>query len=365
MVKSDPAKFIIKSVIFIIPFIIIILSEFLLPIDYFNFRVWEALSVVKLRGILPGPFYPNKNIEKIEEGDLAHHTPWAQKRKVIWITDNYGFRNERTYAKPQIVIIGDSNTAGSSLSQKQTISSVLGKKLNMNVYSFAPASINDFLQNKRFHENQPLYVVVATIERSILKLPKPKTQKFNSYNQLKNKIILDFQNNTLFLKFAESVDRIYKANMYHAVRAAIFGRSILGKPAVDGSMYFFQGESANRYISDDKIDNIVLTIMKYKTILNSKNIKFIFLPIPNKENIYFDLLKTKEKPTFLMRLISKLKKRNIDVIDTQSRFEKSRHDNKQLLYDKDETHWNAEGVTIAAELLAEYIKKQHYNLTLF
>ncbi|MDI7259530.1 MAG: hypothetical protein QME90_06390, partial [Thermodesulfobacteriota bacterium] len=86
-------KILFKSALFLLPFFLSIFIElFILPIDLFTFRVWESLVVRKYRNILAGPFYPNMEITKIEEGDLAHHTRFAVKKEVQWITDRYGFR---------------------------------------------------------------------------------------------------------------------------------------------------------------------------------------------------------------------------------------------------------------------------------
>ena len=43
-------KFFFKSILFLVPFFVVIGIElFVLPIDFFTFRVWEALVVKKFR----------------------------------------------------------------------------------------------------------------------------------------------------------------------------------------------------------------------------------------------------------------------------------------------------------------------------
>ena len=65
-------KFLFKSNLFLLPFFLALCLElFILPMDFFTFRVWEAIVVRKYRNLFPGHFYPNMEITKIEEGDLA------------------------------------------------------------------------------------------------------------------------------------------------------------------------------------------------------------------------------------------------------------------------------------------------------
>ena len=113
-------KFIFKLSVFLGPFLVALALElFVLPIDFFTFRVHEALVVRKFRNILGGKFYPNRNLLKEEEGDLGHHTKYAFKRTVQWFTDSRGYRKKESgQLKYEVVIIGQSETFGASLTQR-------------------------------------------------------------------------------------------------------------------------------------------------------------------------------------------------------------------------------------------------------
>ena len=157
-------KFLFKSNLFLLPFFLALCLElFILPIDFFTFKVWEAIVVWKYRTFFAGHFYPNMEIAKIEEGNLAPHTRFAIKKKVRWMTDRYGYRKQNTdLQKHKIVIIGESNIAGSSLTQEEILSEVLEVQLKVSVYPYAPVGgINSFLRNKRFVENSPDIVIFA------------------------------------------------------------------------------------------------------------------------------------------------------------------------------------------------------------
>ena len=95
-------KFILRFTLFLSPFLLFVgIEVFLLPVDRFTFRVWEALVVRKFELLLPGPFYPNMRVSKEEEGDLAHHTKFAQKRRVDWVTDTHGYRHKESGRCPR------------------------------------------------------------------------------------------------------------------------------------------------------------------------------------------------------------------------------------------------------------------------
>src|SRR4030042_2635750 len=179
-------RFIVKLILFLSPFFLVLLIElFVLPLDYFTFRVWEAVVVRKFKNILPGPFYPNREITKMEEGDLGHHFRFALRRRVKWGTDCYGFRKKNMDVRRHpVVIVGESNIAGSSLTQEEILSEVLEKRLNVSVYPYAPVGgINSFLKDKRFIENFPDILIFTRVERELLDLPilkPPKDRKWTS-----------------------------------------------------------------------------------------------------------------------------------------------------------------------------------------
>ena len=109
-----------------------------------------------------------------------------------------------------------------------------------------------------------------------------------------------------------------------------------------------QGEIANQPTTEKTVERTLSTIGRYDQWCRERGIRFIFLPIPNKENIYYDLLPGKMKPAFLRVLINRLYGAEIDTIDTQSAFETEYRDRGRELYLVDDTHMNRDGVELAA-----------------
>ena len=89
------------------------------------------------------------------------------------------------------------------------------------------------------------------------------------------------------------LDRVSKMIMLHYFRANL--RRSIATPQHFGSehissqygpIFFFQGRSANEDVSKEKLDKAIQIIKSYNDAVKSRGIRFIFLPIPNKENIY-------------------------------------------------------------------------------
>ena len=361
-------KFAVKSLLFALPFVTLALVElFVLPLDFFTFRVWESLKIDTLKEILPGYFYPRVDMVKTEQGDIAHHTIYAVEKKVEWHTDRFGYRNRDEDKTPEIVIIGDSNTVGAGLTQSNILSEVLSKRLGTWVYSFAPASLNTFLRERRLTNDKPRVVVVATIEWDIpsLRSLKPELASPSGFERKFMDLRSGIKESRALQSVAVPIDRLFKANMLHYYRASLrrtVNSFLPGEEPVPPqepgapSIRFFLGDLALKDVPPDRLQQTLTVVRSYNELLRRMGIRFIFLPIPNKENIYHDLLPSKKKPVFLARLIEKLNEEGIETIDLQSVFDEIYRKRGPVLYPPDDSHWNAEGIRIAAALLAGKIE---------
>jgi lysophospholipase L1-like esterase len=278
------------------------------------------------------------------------------------MTDRYGYRKKDAEGiKPQVVIIGDSNIAGMGLTQKEMLSEVLEDTLKIPVYPYAPVgSINTFLKDLRFKKDRPKIVIVSIIEKDILKLPFPKVPKkgedFHSFYEWRDKI-----KQTRWVQSAGVfLDRLFKMNMLNYARARIRNTAVRDFhhfPSKFGTMFFVQGEAANKEVPNEGFQKAVENIEAYDQVLKKKGIRFIFLPIPNKENIYHDFLPNPRRPVFLEQLIQELKSRKIETVDMQRAFEDEYKNHSTLLYSLDDSHWNAKGVRLAADFTTKLINR--------
>ncbi|MBX0332458.1 hypothetical protein K3G39_04330 [Pontibacter sp. HSC-14F20] len=352
--KNNEVKRLFKKLLLLVlPFVLWpIIEAVVLPMNFFTFRIWETISVNSVR-LMSGPFYPKMHLHMEEEGELAPRTPYAEKKQVEWYTDPYGYRNRDT--KAEVLLIGDSNITGAKLSQEETLAEVLEKQLGKEVYSFAPATVNRFLGTKRFEENPPEMVVVSSIERRIPELPAVGATGIG--NKLRDRTGAMINSSKVLTWLAVTADRISKLAFYHRTLANIerkFGR----KEYINyQNEFFMEGEYANRTFADEEIKQIANVLEGYKHALAKRGIPFVFMPIPNKENIYHQLLPSAQKPDFLPRLVTELRQRNIQVVDIQETFEHLYLNEKKKLYPADDGHWNNTAVAAAAQLLAQHLRQ--------
>lgn len=351
-----------KYFLFFLPFIAAIYLElFIFPIHQFTFRIWESIAVKRSFGILKGQFYPNMELRKIEEGDLAYYTQCAVKKNVWWVTDRYGYRKANVpLQKHPIVIVGDSNVAGSGLSQNELLSEVLEKKLGQSVYPLAGERLRALFRHDLIERNFPDIVILAGIERDLPESLPPLTQKDLRTPSSLERTLRKLRLNSTLQNIAILFDRVFKANMLNYLRARINGSSPSLRRVRAGEecpIFFLQGESINLSASPKRIEAAAERIKRYDDELKKRGVRFIFLPIPNKETIHYQYLKTK-KPDFLERLTERLQALNVEVINTQKAFDDFYQKTGSMLYHTDDSHWNALGVKITADLLEKQINEK-------
>ncbi len=355
--KYEVKKLASRIGLLLLPFVLCIIVEiFILPIDYFTFRPWETLVVQNVK-VMTGPFYPGMDVQKVAAGEIAPHSQYAVPQLEHWITDKYGFRNRDASTPPDVVLIGDSYIAGAALTQDELLSESLERRMHKKVYSFAPADpvfLDKFLAAKRFKETPPEVVIFARTEQRILDLPP--VNEHNMQEIIKAEVGPIVNDSPILTKAVVTLDRITKWSMYHYVRARIDRAFNEREYNVYNGELFLHGEKANRPIDAEEIKRAASIIEGYSKAVEKRGMKFVFLPVPNKENIYYQLLPSKTRPNLLPQLIAELKKRNVNVVDLQEPFYQAYTKYKIPLYPRDDNHWNENGVNITAEILASYLK---------
>jgi hypothetical protein len=202
---------------------------------------------------------------------------------------------------------------------------------------------------------------MESVERGIYKPKALSPLKPKDFQQPSrwSQFMLSIQLSNALQKIAIVLDRILKGNMLQYLRARINGKEpSINQPstAMSCPTFFLQGPNVNQNASMRQIEPIAKILKESSDVLSKKGIRFIFFPIPNKETIYFDCLKT-NKPDFIERLVRKLRELNVEVVDTQAAFEEAYQKRSILLYHLDDDHWNADGVRLAADLLEKQIRQ--------
>jgi hypothetical protein len=101
----------------------------------------------------------------------------------------------------------------------------------------------------------------------------------------------------------------------------------------------------------------VTTIKALNDSLKKQGVLLVFVPVPNKEDIYSDILTgiIPRIPSMQRtRLLNKLGKYGIFVIDIAPVF---RSHKSTILYYPEDTHWNQDGIILAADTIAAALRR--------
>jgi hypothetical protein len=320
-----------------LPLIGLLFGDIFLSIDTFTHRPWEALLFKSNKTMF---FYPNQQLDHQSVGDLCHHTQFAIEKNENWITDKLGFRNDTFIKKADVLLIGDSFIVGSSITQDSTVTNLLKEKLNSYIYNIAPAGFTDVIDLlKQGVIKKPKIIIYSCVESSI-----PSPIKISKENRFTEEV-------SSFSVFKDKVKRLYSLKYLKSRVTGKHGKGVQGVP--DSRMFFLHGKEQNYHYN--KIINIAKTIESYKDYCDSIGVDFIFLPLPNKETVYFDKVPLKTQPDYLLKLDSVLREKKIKTINTLELFNKYRTTNTKLIYHLDDSHWNAKGVNLVAKKIAEII----------
>ncbi len=340
-------KFIFKILLIETVFISIhILLVFCIPDNLITHRVIENIRAKK-RDFFPSTFYPNKSITMDEVGDLAYHTKYSVARKnITWKTDKFGFRNNRFVQNPEIVFIGQSFVFGGALNQDETIFSKVEKYSGSVTYNMAPSSFNQFINNLSNNIiSKPKVLVYCSVERIIPKLPK--------INDISNTLdIIKYNPRALIL--LSFLDEIYKSNYHNFLISYISNSKGHGIKSPQSNMFFLQGKKVEDMADYKNAAKHAQIIKSYSDKCDSLGIQFIFVPIPNKETTYYELVPLEHQPNYLDTLYKELQSLRVSSINVSKIFNQLK--NKKLLYHLDDTHWNSNGADNLAREISRYLQ---------
>ena len=124
---------------------------------------------------------------------------------------------------------------------------------------------------------------------------------------------------------------------------------------INSHMFFAQGKHAKVFNQND-LQESVDAIKTHKKYCDSLDITYIYIPMPNKETVYYDLVPLHEQPKYLFLLDSLLILQDIHTIHTIDIYNKYSSTSSELLYHYDDSHWNSNGISLIADTLARKIR---------
>jgi alginate O-acetyltransferase complex protein AlgJ len=346
-----------RLLVLCVPWALLVALDLSLPADAFTFRTWEAVAVsyrlyylaglgplrMPMISALPGPFVPALNYNKVEEGDLGHHTIYAVRRPAVWTTDDFGFRIRPGITRPQVVIVGDSEVVGTGLSQEDTLAEVLLREYGISAYPFAPATLADFLADARLSASPPRYLILEGIERNVVEelrsvqlsaTPPPRAIAATWLRSLEI-----------------ALNRVQRLNMVAYFQTLINGRRA---PLARRNVLFLRGEENPPSSAPDDVEAVVRTLDSYAEVLGKRGVQLAILIVPDKENTYADLLPNAPDRRLISLLRTALQGSRVTWLELERDFAAARRAGRDP-HQLDDTHWSAYGVRLAARNIAAWI----------
>jgi hypothetical protein len=367
---ADFGRFFVRAMLFLAPLLLVLLLDnALLPRGTATFRVWEALAVSSAASQLSGPFYPNQKVHRSEVGDLANDTPWAVRKDVTWETDRLGYRNRPgSESGAEVVIVGDSMAVGTALDQRDILAEQLERATDLGVYAFAPTEISGPMRIvDTTYPRPPKVLIFERVERFVPTVA-PARRNFAKIRKKKPEPPAEVQNVSFFVQYdyLRKMALIRSARSWLDRRANAFVAAVLGAKArldrsrvavlPQGRLISLEGSVANAPKTPEQIEQYAQNIASYAAGFRQRGIEFVFLAVPNKESIYWDELEPAIAPTFLPRLVARLRELGVTAPDVQTAMLKARAEHpEELLYQLDDTHWTAAGVRVAVEELRKIL----------
>ena len=295
------------------------------------YRHWErSFSKLSMSGHLE-----NYDENMLTIGDLAFSKYVLPEDyeyiPVKFSTDELGFRNLHFNRSPDLVIIGDSNSFGSRISDAQTYSNILNEK-GFNVLNLSGLSVQGFLKMIELGIiEKPSVVVLCQIERNI------GLDFIVGDNELRENYLKSFPliNKVISSLVGLNYIKFLKSKIYNWLKS---------KELYDNEVLFLNSFNPNR----NDVGLLVSNLISVKEILNKEEIELLYVTIPDKETFYGLV-----NDTFLYQINNELTKNGISSLNPIEVF-------KRLSispYFKDDTHINSIGHESLSILISNKLEK--------
>ena len=352
-----------------IAFVLDILSRFIV-LDWVSFRAWEAL----FRDHVPcGSFRANAHYENtLSYGDLSamgNMPQYREYRKEVFSTDAFGFRMNSNTASPQkygALLVGDSMAVGSGVSDNETLSARLEQHLVTGVYNAASSDHDPPTLDRILSLARRLNIVKGTVfyesmERTDLPRRNQLIDEFASKDghlschDWKSRLAIHYEGFVRTSPLRIVARKVFRKLENDFILPNVSKSDVVIKTLKNGDpMLFYPADiqSAQRNRSVD-----VSGFEALATELKKHGLKLVIILVPHKYTVYRSLLKDEDvaegdSSLYLDVVERSLKDAGIPAVNLVKLFQqKAReyHQKNLYIYWRDDTHWNARGIELAAE----------------
>ncbi len=322
---------------------------------------------------------------KMPKDEKKKHYNIKQLRDVYFETDEHGFRNSINLNDADFILVGDSFIVGNGNTQEHIPSEILSRLLNKKVANIAfPGDPNSYEKNLLEFQNEIsmqskiilFYFEGNDFENKDINNNKEerKNKSLNSkffyktwiyYNILENTkdiyLAKIYPSNQVFFKLIRrnsySINQIIFDKLYYFYKKRLLNKEfsknkkILIKNVNQRSIAFY-----NNYVPKTRKNKIFFTHI-FKNIDILKKIQFVIF-IPTKYRVYSDFLGENLSDNLALEFLkNEYEKLYIPVYDI-TKILKSEIKNENLVYWRDDTHWNYNGINVSMKYIKKIIEEQ-------
>ena len=295
-------------------------------------------------------------------------------------TDAAGFRNQPPILdRYPVVCVGDSYTATGPRFD-ETLPAQLSTSLGVPVYNHAVPGRGTFwatvcfFASERFLGSEPRVLVWPVIEREIagryfegglyqiFAAPTnvARAASLIDWTQFRPASLKRSLPNTS--AFSQLSGRVWNRARYTIFRRLNPAVLPAAKSVCNGPMLFYsEAVNASRWSDKDRdLDHVINAASNLTVLARNRGMTLLFVLVPDKERVYSSALPPSahigSQPCILPDLESRMRKNGIAVVNLLPAFEAAAI-RGELLFWRDDTHWNPAGVHLAAEMIAPEVKR--------
>jgi hypothetical protein len=345
------------------------------PIDTWSFRAWEAMSVDHAPST---PFEPSRRYESSKAyGDLANLGNLRRLRVYRherFTTDAYGFRNPPGLADSgttSVLLLGDSMAAGSGVSDESTLSGQLTSPFRRRTYTIAPMlptapTLAAFIRMLGLKKGDWIvHQVTYLYNESSAWSVEPKR---HAQVTMAERWRRSYRTETWPLRIL--ANRMTRVVQNDRLLSNPFRSNVQIARLQNGDeMIFLAADGVSTGISEKTRKEVSDSVRYLKSLADEAekfSLHWLVVLVPTKSAVYAPLMTgpattPPTMPGIYAELETQLDDAGLRVVNlyskltSRARIAAAQH---QYLYWPDDTHWNAAGIAVAAQAIAQFMAER-------
>jgi hypothetical protein len=366
----------------VLPSLVLLFFSADVTLRMFPFETWRfnphTVLVELNRGV--GPFEPSAKYEgDVIGGDIANfaNLPPIQPRGVATVqTDSLGFRNPpdlASFGEMDAILVGDSFAYGGD-SYDKTLAAVISKECRLRLYNMAPyihpRDVLGIAQHFRMTQGVVIYELLErgsalTIPEDIPQVSGPVEQRFLIRHSLTWLVPVVDQ-----LRIAAVVSplEVFSQRAYKRLENDLIlpnaeaGKGIVAKLTNGETMYFYEPDVHPVRSPVQKWADFVRWMA---SVLRERNLDLLVVLVPNKYTVYAPLVAGQmsageSQSRYIDSLANELESQHIVTVNLREALQTAaaeRLKNNSYLFWLDDTHWNPNGMDVAAQEICEGLRR--------